>query len=106
MNCPNCNSDLNGEEDFCPHCGAAISEPAKRGLRGRPISNETVTLILFVVLGIPAGVLGACSTYGALFPKPDDRIDEARGLTLSIAIPTVLLFVLLLREVLKMRKRS
>jgi hypothetical protein len=56
--CPNCGAGMDLDAVRCPHCG--FEGEGVPG-RGKASTAEKVLLgVLFVLVGVPAGLLGAC----------------------------------------------
>jgi RNA polymerase subunit RPABC4/transcription elongation factor Spt4 len=60
--CPNCGSVTAANVDRCPHCG---HESAAFGQKAS-IAEKVLLRILFVLVGVPAGLFGACTGFFAV----------------------------------------
>jgi hypothetical protein len=55
-NCPNCGAFRPAGQTYCANCGYGQPRPASGG--GNPLLP--LWIVLFVIIGLPAGCLGGC----------------------------------------------
>ena len=76
MVCTNCSQEIPEGNAYCPNCGASFTSPDS----GKPPTGDgssifvkIIALILFVVIGIPAALAGACFVLvsSQTFPRFD-----------------------------------
>lgn len=93
-NCPNCGSPLDSTNAYCARCG--WRSPAEKDHRRREV-NFTLSIIFFIVFGLPAAACGGCFlllSNGFGTARPD-----ATAITIGMA--GILVFLALLIWLIK-----
>jgi hypothetical protein len=93
--CPHCGAELPADLPYCPSCGFKVaSKPSK--------SLGWMRITLFVVAGLPLGIMGGCSLVAVLTEKPGPYT----GLGWIIAAFGLFVFAALLIDLIRHRKRK
>ncbi len=96
--CPNCDAPLEAGAVRCPFCGIFLGPD---GMDDRRTVAKWSAFALFVLVGLPAGLFGACA--GSLaFSSTDAAVSERLGLYAVAALGVAVfawLVTLLLRQI-------
>lgn len=91
--CGNCGGTVPGDQAYCPHCGFGPWESGWRSGGSASTTEKVVLGVLFVIVGLPAGLVGACL---GLTGRSEGASYLGLGLWLGMGLVGVGVFALLL----------
>lgn len=101
--CPNCGAELDESVQFCPHCGLRRGVPRQAASAKSSVGKtvwQVISLLLFLLLGIPAALFGGCMLILASGGSTKWTFDTYAIVYGPIAL-AVILFVLFLGSFVK-----